>query len=300
MIFTYKEKLIIMREKKITWGRPPSDNISLDDCEWYHIMEVPGIEGLTDGTFDCRNDIDNIFGNLDFKNKKVLNLGPATGYLNFEAEKRGAEVTSIELGIDPNNLQRDWVYNVRKPWKKDMAEFMEHERKRRNAFWYAHKAFNSKSKLVISHINNLPKEVGIHDIGIIFSVLCHIRDPYTALLRMCSHCNEKIVITELGGYKMRNTLFNAIPRFFRNNFSKPQRPILRFLPKSTKQGAAWWAFNKEAIIKMLELLGFQKTTVTYHDYNEGRKENGKKVFQYTVIGERTVPIDQCDYDVDPQ
>ena len=58
-----------MREKKITWARPPSDNISLDDCEWYHIMEVPGIEGLTDGTFDCRNDIDNIFGNLDFKNK---------------------------------------------------------------------------------------------------------------------------------------------------------------------------------------------------------------------------------------
>ena len=28
--------------------------------------------------------------------------------------------------------------------------------------------------------------------------------------------------------------------------------------------------------------------------------SGKKVFQWTVIGERTVPIDQCDYDVDPQ
>ena len=75
-----------MREKKITWGKSPSDNISLDDCEWYHIMEVPGIDGLTNGTFDCREDIDNIFGNLDFKNKKVLNLGPITGYLNFEAE----------------------------------------------------------------------------------------------------------------------------------------------------------------------------------------------------------------------
>ena len=43
-----------MREKKITWGMPPSDNIDLADCEWYHIMEVPGIDGLTDGTFDCR------------------------------------------------------------------------------------------------------------------------------------------------------------------------------------------------------------------------------------------------------
>ena len=41
----------------------------------------------------------------------------------------------------------------------------------------------------------------------------------------------------------------------------------------------------------------RKTTVNYHDYLD---ERGKKVFQWTVIGERTVPIDQCDYDVDPQ
>ena len=121
-----------MREKKITWGQPPSNVISLDDCEWYHIMEVPGI-GLVDGVFDCREDIDNIFGNLDFKNKKVLNLGPITGYLNFEAERRGAAVTSIDLGVDPENLQRDWVLDVKKSWRKDLAEFMEGERKRRNA-----------------------------------------------------------------------------------------------------------------------------------------------------------------------
>ena len=55
--------------------------------------------------------------------------------------------------------------------------------------------------------------------------------------------------------------------------------------------------DQEAIIKMLELFGFEKTTVNYHDYLDN---NGKKVFQWTVIGERTVPIDQCDYDVDPQ
>ena len=81
-----------------------------------------------------------------------------------------------------------------------------------------HKALNSKSKLVISHINNLPKEVELHDIGIIFSVLCHIRDPYLALIRMCSHVKEKIVITELGGYTVRPSLKNTIPRLFRKLF----------------------------------------------------------------------------------
>lgn len=288
-----------MREKKITWGKPPADVISLDDCEWYHIMEVPGI-GITNGVFDCRKDIDNIFGNLDLKNKKVLNLGPITGYLNFEAERRGAEVTSIDLGVDPENLQRDWVVDVKKPWRKDLAAFMERERKRRNAYWFAHKALKSKSKLIISHINNLSDEVELHDIGIIFSVLVHIRDPYTALLRMCSHINEKIVITELGGYNMRKTLLNAIPflyKLFKEKFIKQKKsPHMRFLPKPEKQGAAWWAFDKDTIIIMLELLGFGKTRVIYHNYQD---ENGKKVFQWTVIGERTVPIDQCDYNYDP-
>ncbi|MDA9597387.1 hypothetical protein N9R88_00355 [Candidatus Pelagibacter sp.] len=27
-------------------------------------------------------------------------------------------------------------------------------------------------------------------------------------------------------------------------------------------------------------------------------KNGKKVFQFTVVGERTVPIDKCDYHYD--
>ena len=56
------------------------------------------------------------------------------------------------------------------------------------------KALKSKSRLLISHANNLPKELELHDIGIIFSVLLHIRDPFLALVRMCSHINEKIVI----------------------------------------------------------------------------------------------------------
>ena len=48
---------------------------------------------------------------------------------------------------------------------------------------------------------------------------------------------------------------------------------------------------------MLELLGFEKTNVIYHYYLD---KEGKKVFQYTVVGERTVPIDQCDYDYDDE
>ena len=309
-----------MTDKKIQWGAPPSDNISLNDCEWYHIMEIPGIDGLTDGVFDCRDDIGNILGNLDFKNKKVINLGPSTGYLSFEAERRGANVTSIDLSVDSE--ERDWTPIADQDWKANLKSFMQDEKRRRNAFWYAHKALNSKSKLIISHINNLPEEVEMHDIGIIFSVLLHIRDPFLALQRMCSHVNEKIVITELGQYptyafrllpaSMVISIKDSIARFLEKNsnfLSKlpnfinkrlfRNRPDLRFLPEHGRIASKWWAFTPEAIIAMLKVLGFEKTKVNYH-YYKSPDENGKitKVWNFTVIGERTIPIEKCEYRYD--
>jgi hypothetical protein len=280
-----------MNNNKIVWGKPPSENISLEDCEWYHIMEIPGI-GLTEGVFDVREDIDNIFGNLDYKDKKVLNLGPSTGYLTFEAERRGADVTSIDLSV--NSEKRDWQPRANEDWKKDLKKFMADEKRRRNAFWYAHKALNSKSKLIISHINNLPNEVEVHDIGIIFSVLVHIRDPFLALQRMASHIKEKIVITELGGYSRRKSLKNFIPNLFKK-FSKQNSSDIQFIPRYGQIGSKWWKFSPEAIIEMVNILGFGKTTVNYHYYLDNE---GKKVFNFTVVAERTVPMDKCDYQYD--
>jgi len=277
-------------KNKIVWGKPPSNNISLEDCEWYHIMKVPGLDKLTEGTYDLRADIDNIFGNLDLKNKTLLNLGQSTGYLNFAAEERGADVTSIDLDI--NSAERDWVPRANEDWKKDLRKFMDGERRRRNAFWYAHKAFNSKSKLIISHINNLPKEVGIYDIGTIFSVLCHIRDPFLALQRMVSHIKEKIVITELGGYTRRKTLKNFIPNLFNKIFSKNEASTLTFLPRYDRIPTKWWKFSPEAIIEIINILGFGKTSVNYH---HNLLHDGSKVFYFTVVCERTVPVEKCDY-----
>ena len=315
-----------MSKNKILWGNPPSENISLNDCEWYHAMDIPGIpgDGITPSvSFDCREDIGNILGNLDYEGKKVLNLGSITGYLSFEAERRGGDVTSIDLNVDSSQMskqqatERDWVPRANEDWKKDLKAFMVREVLRRNAFWYAHKALNSKSKMLISHANNLPEELEMQDIGIIFSVLLHIRDPFLALQRMCSHVNEKIVITELGGYptflykllpdstyikikdsiarfKEKNeTLLNKLPSFIGKRLKN--RPSIKFLPEYGRNASKWWAFKPETVIAMLKVLGFGKTRVNYHYY---KHVNGKKIWNFTVVGERTIPVEKCDYNYD--
>ena len=67
------------------------------DCYFYHTMELPGhgvIEGLD---WDLRGRVDEYLGNVDFAGQRVLEIGPASGFLTFEMEKRGADVISVEV-----------------------------------------------------------------------------------------------------------------------------------------------------------------------------------------------------------
>ncbi len=41
--------------------------------------------------------VDEYLGKVDFAGQRVLEIGPASGFLTFEMEKRGAEVVSVEV-----------------------------------------------------------------------------------------------------------------------------------------------------------------------------------------------------------
>src|SRR6476469_7578509 len=67
-----------------------------DDCFFYHTMEVPG-HGLMTGPADLRGAVDDYLGKVAFAGQRVLEIGPASGFLTFEMEKRGADVISVEV-----------------------------------------------------------------------------------------------------------------------------------------------------------------------------------------------------------
>ena len=72
---------------------------NLADCHFYHTMDLPEV-GLQQGQWDLRGDFVQYVGNVTFTQKRVLDVGCASGFLSFSAEAAGArEVVSFDMDI---------------------------------------------------------------------------------------------------------------------------------------------------------------------------------------------------------
>src|SRR5689334_8426613 len=84
-----------------TFGFPSSmyaepRNVSdLSKCRFYHAMDLPDGQFVR-GNWDLRNSFEKYTGFAQFAGRRMLDVGTASGFLTFEAEKRGAEVVSFD------------------------------------------------------------------------------------------------------------------------------------------------------------------------------------------------------------
>src|SRR5829696_8935405 len=62
---------------------------SPEGCFFYHTMELPTF-GVVHGQWDLRGKFEEYVGGVDVAGRSVLDVGTATGFLSFEAERRGA------------------------------------------------------------------------------------------------------------------------------------------------------------------------------------------------------------------
>ena len=169
---------------------------------------------------------------------------------------------------------------------------MDEIKKHQNAYWYAHKAFNSKSKLIHSHVNDLSAELGIYDISLMCSVLMHLQNPFLGMKNMLRHTKEKAIITEIGGYTRIKSFRNTIRNLIRKIMLPPEVPSMTYLPFRGKKPFVWWKLSPEIISNMASTLGFEKNTITYHKQTVDKHNT----WFFTVVCERTVPIENCNYD----
>ena len=79
-----------------------------EQCLFYHSMDLPGM-GTQIGAWDLRNCTDSYLGYQDVRDRRVVDVGAASGFLSFEMEKRGASVVAFDVSLDVQEFAADII-----------------------------------------------------------------------------------------------------------------------------------------------------------------------------------------------
>jgi O-methyltransferase len=220
------------------------------DCYFYHTMELPG-HGVIEGRdWDLRGRVDEYFGNVDFVGQRVLEIGPASGFLTFEMEKRGAKVVSVEVteehGWDFVPYPAARLEEVFGPRRIVMQQL-------KNSYWFSHAALQSKAKVHYGDAYNLPGALGDFDIAIMGAVLLHCRDPLR-IVEQCGKQAKSLIIVD----KFHPGLEGA--------------PVCRLAPTAENfLWHTWWHFSTQFFAQFLAVMGFTTSEPSKHEqYHRGR------------------------------
>ena len=257
----------IMRRRSIYASPPPAlSDEQLQELliSFYHTIDLPN--GMTaPGLWDLRGNVDAYLGNIDFRGKRVLEIGPASGFLTMEMEHRGADVVALDIPLDGNwdfvPFPDDVMAGVREHRFSDMGYI-------RKTFWATHSAFQLKAKAVYADAYNIPRELGTFDIAVLAAVLLHTSNPQR-IIAECARLANTIVITEI-----------MYPDIEQQN-----KALIRLHPTpENKDWGTWWHFTSTFFRQYLGVLGFSKQTVTYHSQREAWQDRDGDFF--TVVASR--------------
>ncbi|MFD2265046.1 TylF/MycF/NovP-related O-methyltransferase [Lacibacterium aquatile] len=238
---------------------------AFEECQFYHSIELQGRE--IKGQWDLRYGLDGYLGGVDFKDKSVLEIGPASGFLTFHMEKSGATVTAVEPP-----MERLWDCVPMPDFDLDAWRdaFRGHIVGVRNSFWYLHHHYGSSARLIETVPESIPAAVGDFDIGLLAAILLHTRSPISILESVAKRVKNTMIVTELDD------------------------PAIGDLPASRlvawadwKQVDTWWSFSPAFFIQALKLMGFPHATVYRH--HQKREMDGVMYPLFTVVAHRTAP-----------
>jgi O-methyltransferase len=238
---------------------------SSEDCHFYHVMAVPG-EGVVGGQFDLRGGERDYLGHVSLDGRRVLEIGPANGFLTFHMESAGASVVAVELGPDA-----DW--DIVPHAELDLVAIKEERRqimeRLRNGFWWAHERMGSRAQVHYGDVYALPDALGEFDIAVMAAVLRHTRDPLRIIEGSARHA-ASVVITEMYYPDLDGV------------------PVTRLVP-SAKDPAwdTWWDFSPDLLVGFLEVLGFDQTAVTHHRQRLLADDVEHSVPFFTIVASRS-------------
>jgi len=209
------------------------------DCYFYHMVELPG-DGVINGDWDLCRGVDDYRGKALFADKRVLEIGPASGFLTFEMEKRGAEVVSVEV-----TAEHGWDF-VPYPAKR-LEEVFGRRRivmqQLNNSYSFSHAVLQSQARVYYGDVYNLPASLAQFDIAVMGSVLLHCHDPL-GIVTQCAKMARSLIITDMFHPDLEGA------------------PICRLAP--TPQNFlwdTWWHFSTQFFTQFLAVVRFDTSEV---------------------------------------
>ena len=196
--------------------------------------------------WDLRGHESAYLGGVDLAGKRVLELGPATGYLTFYMERMGAEVVSFEAGFDVpidtlpvkgEDQLEDGCTSCRRPSTATTtpggtctAPWARRPSSCRGTFTTC-RPISGRSTSPWSG-----------------AILLHLREPWGALSQAAQRTTETMIVTEP----------------LQDDLDPPETNIMRFSPSAEHHLTNWWSIYPGAVVSMLARLGFGQTETTMH------------------------------------
>mgnify|MGYP003330257267 FL=1 len=201
----------------------------MNELEWYHSVELaPGV--VTPGRYDHRPYLHHYGIPSNLTGLRALDIGAASGFFSFELERRGAEVTALDL---PHWMAHDFG-----PLYQNDRPLDEAERYLKEPLAFAKRALGSNVQSLYASVYDLdPGEHGTFDLVFCGSMLLHVTDPFRALCRIREVTGgEAIIATGISG-------------------DRRKRPLAEF--HGAHDGTIWWLPNRTGLDRMMEAAGFE-------------------------------------------
>ena len=215
------------------------------DCDFYHTIDMPDGR-VIDGAWDLRGHAADYLGGVDLAKKRVIEYGPASGFLSRAIAEAGGDLTVFDLpiGTGPEIMPFPGI-NL----SGQIASGIASAGRLRNSWWFTRRSFDFPARAVYADIFNQPADLGQYDVAIFGAILVHLSNPFQALREAAAITAETIIITDLV----------SIPPI-------PQLPGLMQIGTSAPPigHVHWWNYAASAFEVMLDRLGFTQRTLSLH------------------------------------
>ena len=176
------------------YEKPWRDSVN-NRCYWYHTLSFPDGE-IVKGSWTI-DDFKQYIGGYDLQGKTVLDVGTASGYLAFNAERSGANVTGLDAASTlefrhmpfASTLSYRDIRQSREIWNRENLIPI------KNSWWYAWHKFNSQAKCVYAPIPELyewPEQS--FDVVMAGAIVEHLSDPVYAIGAWARLAREAVLI----------------------------------------------------------------------------------------------------------